>query len=203
MNFASPELDPGPDGGEPSGARPMLATLVGILLSLVALGVILVRLFPSSTDDEAIAPTSSASMTEVATSVTSEPATTSSVTVTTPTSTSTALETSTTSPPPPAEVDDEAPAILDLAMDEGSTTADVSFTTSTCVNARYDYSGPTSGRHEGEGYPDTTSCWTEHLAKLGEWTDALVPGSDYEVIITVIDASGRTATTTVDFTTAS
>ncbi len=199
-----------------SGAGPMLATLIGILLTLIGLAVIFYRLFPPNDDAEG------ATTTSISVAVSDDPADTttpsstlsSSTTLssTTPSSTlpsstvpsTTVASTAPTSTGPSSTESDPGvdPSIDDVSVDVGSTTADISFTTPTCVNARYDYTGASSGRHEGAGYPDPSSCWTEHLALLGEWTDPLVPGSDYVVEITVVDQQGRTATSEVSFTTA-
>ncbi len=200
---------------ERSGAGPMLATLVGILLTLIGLAVIFYRLFPPN-DDADGATTTSISAAEsddaaVATTATSALSSTT-LSSTTPSSTTpsstepstTVASTAPASTAPSATESDPGvdPSIDDVSVEVGPTTADVSFTTPTCVNARYDYTGASTGRHEGAGYPDPSSCWTEHLALLGEWTDPLVPASDYVIEITVIDQQGRTATSEVSFTTA-
>ncbi len=206
------------DGNSRRGPGVLLLTLAGMLLSLISLGAILYQLFLTDDDEaadssefvttvsqpgieEGVATTAASSTTT--TPSTTTPSTTTPPTTTTalPTTASTTSPRSTTTASSAASADDEPPQISGLEVDVGSTTANVSFDTNTCVNARYDYSGPTTGRHEGAGYPDARQCWTEHRAFLGEWTDKLDPGATYQLDVTVIDLEGRTATTTIDFTT--
>lgn len=71
---------------------------------------------------------------------------------------------------------------------------------------RFDYSSPSgdSGAHISAGYPSTNHCWFNHSGQLGNanWgLPPLLPDTDYNVSITVVDEFGQTASSFISFRT--
>ncbi len=123
-------------------------------------------------------------------------------TTTRPTTTTTAPTTTTTAAAVPA-----GPVISNLRMASiGSTRADIRFSNQVCTAVRFDYSSPSgdSGAHVSAGYPSTNHCWFNHSGQLGNpnWgLPALLPDTDYNVSITVVDEFGQTASSFISFRT--
>ncbi len=99
-------------------------------------------------------------------------------------------------------------AISNLQVDESAFGAVVTFNTNVCANGRHTVVG--GGRtfvHGGDDWPraDTfgINCWNDHIARFGEWTDDLVPGTFYTLTVEAIDGDGDLRTATATFTTPS
>ena len=88
-----------------------------------------------------------------------------------------------------------------------ATSALITFSTDTCTNGRYEASAPgrTTRIHQGDEYPKAetpeVNCWTDHYARLGEWTDPLSPNTLYSVKITAVDGQRREVSTTINLRT--